>query len=671
MRTLSGLVRSALLLIVGVGSAAYAADVTVDVFSKRHPISNGIYGVTLSNEAQLQRMGATVRRMGGNPWSRYNFTNSTTNEGGDGEYFKNRVLKSDGGTADYSADFVSGAINAGSWALLEVPMLGYVAKDNSALAAPYTCGYKVSLYGMQEAVDPLDADCGNGNLPDGGRVTGNNPLDTSVAIDAGFVKTWVQQLVTQFGTAADGGVRYYNLGNQPALWNETHRDVHPGPSTYAEIASLLASYGKAVKQADPWAKTLGPAEWGWLNYFDSAALERGTLMVDFVPYYLLQAKLFDQINGQRLLDYLDLHVFPQAMTPDTARITLGDTSAATNALRLRSTGILWDPDYTAESWETCCYDATLRIIPRMKEWVAANYPGTGVAISEYYWGAPNHVSGALAQADVLGILGREGVELAALGTAPADDAFIEDAFKLFRNFDGAGAKFGDVSVAANSTDMAKVTAFAAYNAQGKLTVVLINKDSAIPQTVNLSFSNVMGSGAWRAFSFGAAPLGRLAASGTGTLTTGVLVRVMAPYSAEVIEFSPTGGIPNLPPDAGVPDAGSDAGMDAGFDAGLDAGMDAGLADAGDDAGMDAGPVDSGTGGGAGGGSGGGAEGGGTGGMVATGGGTSAGGGSAEAGGAGGGGMKPPGGCSCDSAPGALSLALLVLVARRRRSAKRS
>ncbi len=641
------------LLLLLASLSSRAADITIDVFSGRHPISNGIYGVTASNEAQLKRMGATLRRMGGNAWSRYNHTNSTTNEGGDGLFYRNRVLK-DGGASDYSADFVAGALDAGMWSLLEVPMLGYVAKNGSSTGAPYTCGYKVSVYGPQEAVDPLDADCGNGVLPDGGRITGNSPLDTSVRIDAGFVDSWVQQLVSTFGTAADGGVRFYNLGNQPALWSETHRDVHPAPSTYSEIASLMSSYGKVVKQRDPWAKTLGPAEWGWLNYFDSAALERGTLMVDFVPYYLLQAKLYEQLNNVRILDYLDLHVFPQAMSPDTGRVTAGDTSAATNALRLRSTSILWDPSYVAESWETCCYDATLRIIPRMKEWVAENYPGTGLAISEYYWGAPNHITGALAQADVLGILGREGVDLAALGAAPPDDALLEDAFKLFRNFDGTGARFGDVSVAANSSDVTKVASFAAFNAQGKLTVVLINKDSAVPQTANLNFANVMGSGTWRAFSFGAAPLGRLAASGSGSVTGGMLTRVMAPYSAEIIEFSPVGGIPELPPDAGVPDAG----MDAGFDGGVDAGMaDAGM----EDAGVDAGIPDSGTGGGAGGGSGGGEGMGG--GMMASGGGATTGGGE---GGSAGGGMKPAGGCSCDSGSGVLSLALLALMGVRRR-----
>ena len=95
-----------------------AADITIDVFAGRHPISNGIYGVTESNEAQLKRMGATMRRMGGNAWSRYNHTNSTTNEGGDGRFYKNLVLK-DGGTSDYSADFVAGALDAGMWSLLD------------------------------------------------------------------------------------------------------------------------------------------------------------------------------------------------------------------------------------------------------------------------------------------------------------------------------------------------------------------------------------------------------------------------------------------------------------------------------------------------------------------------------------------------------------------------
>ena len=46
-------------------------------------------------------------------------------------------------------------------------------------------------------------------------------------------------------------------------------------------------------------------------------------------------------------------------------------------------------------------------------------PNTPIGRTEYNWGAENHISGATAQADVLGILGREGVDIANRWVTPA------------------------------------------------------------------------------------------------------------------------------------------------------------------------------------------------------------------------------------------------------------
>ena len=58
------------------------------------------------------------------------------------------------------------------------------------------------------------------------------------------------------------------------------------------------------------------------------------------------------------------------------------------------------------------------LIPRMKNWVATYYPGTKIGITEYNWGAEGHINGATAQADILGIFGREGLDLATRWTTP-------------------------------------------------------------------------------------------------------------------------------------------------------------------------------------------------------------------------------------------------------------
>ena len=88
----------------------------------------------------------------------------------------------------------------------------------------------------------------------------------------------------------------------------------------------------------------------------------------------------------------------------------------------------------------------------MQEWVDANYPGTKLAITEYNWGGLEHINGALAQADVLGIFGREGLDLATLWGPPDDTEPGAYAFRMYRNYDGTGSGFGDTSVKAASAD---------------------------------------------------------------------------------------------------------------------------------------------------------------------------------------------------------------------------
>ena len=159
----------------------------------------------------------------------------------------------------------------------------------------------------------------------------------------------------------------------------------------------------------------------------------------------------------------------------------GAGDAATQARRLRSTRSLWDPNSVDESW----IGEVVRLIPRMRSWVAADYPGTKIAISEYNWGGYESINGALAQADVLGIFGREQLDLATLWTAPDTGQPVAHAFRLFRNYDGAGSRFGQTSVRAASTDQARVAVYAAERTDQAATLLLINKTTQ-PQSTPLA-----------------------------------------------------------------------------------------------------------------------------------------------------------------------------------------
>jgi hypothetical protein len=494
---------------------AAGPNVTVDASAGVHAISDDIYGMNFAPEALAQELSLPVRRWGGNGTTRYNWQIDVSNTGSDW-YFENipnppppngRTLP-DGSAADL---FVEQDRRTGTRTLLTIPMTGWVAKRRPpGDTHPYDCGFKVSAYGAQQQVDPWDTNCGNGVRGDGSLVTGNNPADTSIASDPAFVQGWMNHLIGNYGKAAAGGVAFYELDNEPELWSSTHRDVRPQHLGYDELASRAQQYAPAVKAVDAGARVLGPSSWGWTAYFysDLDTAPGGAWWNDpkdrnahggtpLAEWYLQQMRAYEQQHGQRILDYFDEHYYPQA-----SGVFSGATDPATDALRLRSTRSLWDPTYVDESWIA----QPVQLVPMLRGWIAADYPGTKLSISEYSWGALGDINGALAQADVLGILGREGVDLATLWGPPASGDPGAFAFRMYRNVDGKGGRFGNTAVQATSSDQGQLAVYAARRGpNGALTLIAINKTGAkLTSTITLQhFAAAASAKTWR---YGAANL---------------------------------------------------------------------------------------------------------------------------------------------------------------------
>ena len=129
----------------------------------------------------------------------------------------------------------------------------------------------------------------------------------------------------------------------------------------------------------------------------------------------------------------------------------------------------------------------------MKEWVKANYPGTKIGVTEYNWGAEKSISGALAQADILGIFGREGVDLATRWTCPGTKLPRSKPFQMFRNFDGKNSTFGDTSISCTGGNPDEVSAFASQNGTtGSVFVMLINKRPSEAAQVKVALEHASG-----------------------------------------------------------------------------------------------------------------------------------------------------------------------------------
>ena len=114
----------------------------------------------------------------------------------------------------------------------------------------------------------------------------------------------------------------------------------------------------------------------------------------------------------------------------------------------------------------------------MQTWVKNDYPGTKTAITEYNWGGQEAINGALAQADILGIFGSYGLDLAALWGPPNPTSQVPGlkAFQIYRNYDGNNSMFGNHALASISANQGALSVYAALRTSDKAkTVVVINK----------------------------------------------------------------------------------------------------------------------------------------------------------------------------------------------------
>jgi len=126
----------------------------------------------------------------------------------------------------------------------------------------------------------------------------------------------------------------------------------------------------------------------------------------------------------------------------------------------------------------------------MKNWVATNYPGTKIGVTEYNWGAESAMSGATAQADILGIFGREGLDLATRWGTPATGTPTYNAMKIYRNYDGKNSAFGDTSVAAGGPNPDDVAVFAAQrSSDNALTIMVVNKNLSGAAPLNIDVAH--------------------------------------------------------------------------------------------------------------------------------------------------------------------------------------
>ncbi|HLP78641.1 MAG TPA: glycoside hydrolase family 44 protein, partial [Candidatus Paceibacterota bacterium] len=326
-----------------------AATINVNANGNRHSISPLIYGANWADTSMITDLNLTINRRGGNATTTYNWKTNATNRGGDW-YFESL---SDGPAvaSDSANQFINSTKAGGAESMITIPLVDWLAKlgPNRSGLTPYS----IAKYGPQTSHDPWWSDAGNGigtNAATGAtwKILTNNPADAYVTNSPAYQKEWVQYLTNRYGISTNGGVRFYLMDNEHAVWPSNHRPIMPVGQTMDQIRDRIFAYGGVVKAVDPNALVVGPEEWGWPNYFTSpydSQVPGGTDRAahggwDYMPWLLNQFKLTNNATGKRLLDVFSLHYYPQYN-----EFGLGDSDPASQLKRNECTRDLWDPNY--------------------------------------------------------------------------------------------------------------------------------------------------------------------------------------------------------------------------------------------------------------------------------------------------------------------------------------
>lgn len=519
------------------GKLKAATPMAVQCKSPGQLVSPTIFGIAWADTDK--DLGATAHRWGGNTTTRYNFILGNAWSTANDWFFENVEI-------DSWEKFVGKAAEKGGRAAITVPMLGWVAKDTES------CAFTTKLFARQEKTDPHRSHCGNGKKPDGKTLL-DPPKDPSRwqrKITPEDVGAWVAKIKAADQKRGRRVVYEYILDNEPALWDSTHRDVHPEPTTYDELLDKTIAFGTAVRKADPDALIAGPAEWGWPAYFYSGkdAKVGFRLKPDrrahgdepLLAWYLKKLYEHEKKTGVKILDVLDVHIYPQADGVQYGDEEGGDgggnTDRATNELRFRTTRSLWDRDYKDESWigDSGEDGGRVYLIPRMKQLIAENYPGLGFQIGEYNFGAEHHISGAIALAEALGRFALYGVSHAFYWTYPKKPKPAYWAFRAYRNYDGQGGHFLERIVPSSSPSGTSL--YASRDESGKKWVLIaLNFSADRPFDASIKLEDCAAPASVKWFIYTGSPTGFT--NGDAKVDGGRLEAKLPPYSINVFELT--------------------------------------------------------------------------------------------------------------------------------------
>ena len=454
-------------------SGYYENEVCISLNSSRKEISPYIYGVNSDFRKEEYLYAASApgsARQGGNRFSGYNWETNYSNAGRDWLHSSDQYL----------IDFDSSQLDIpGS------PALGF-AREAAEKNVPYKLT-TVQMAGYVAADD--DGEVTEDEIAPSSRwkeVKARKGSEFSLTPDKNddyvYIDEYVNYLVQTLGDATTKtGYQAYNLDNEPSLWSSTHARMHPDKVTCEEIVSKSIEYADAIKDVDPNAEIFGLALFGvgaYTSFSDAPDWAEHSDDYDwFISYYLDEMRKAEEEYGRRLIDVIDIHYYSEAK--GQCRVTECEDASHTDCIeaRLQSPRTLYDGTYIENSWIGDYQQPHIPIFPKVKKSIDTYYPGTKLALTEYNLGGGNQISGAVAEADILGVFAENDVYVANLWAVNSDFSYQLSAIDLYTNYDGKGSAFGNTLVGSTTSDEVLSTSYAAISGsdESKVNLVLTNK----------------------------------------------------------------------------------------------------------------------------------------------------------------------------------------------------
>ena len=467
--------------------ASPTANVTITINpAQTKPISPFIYGINFYSAVTAAPPQLTFDRAGGNRWTAYNWETNASNAGSDYLYENDDFLSSSSVPAEAVRSFIAADQSSGLASLMTVQLQGLVAGDENG---PVSVANPPDLTRFKQVVDQKST---VSSVP----FTLNPPTsDANV-----FMDEFVWALDQKFSGMGIFGANpahptFVSLDNEPELWNSTHLEVQgPNPVTSDDCIAKTITMTEALKNQFPDMVLFGPVHYGFQGIYnwqgELSATPSGSNW--FPDKYLTALRTASASYGKPLVDVYDFHWYAEEYDANGTRSIDMTGTTLTDAqvqLIVQSPRNLWDPTFTdSANSNPWIYqelgNTPINILGRLQAKINAEFPGMKISLTEYENGGWNHIAGTIAQADNLGIFGSQGVFAANFWPPNGTYSYALAGFRAFRDFDGAGANFGDTSLQTSSSNVQNVVVYASMDSTtpSRYVFVAINRSTTMQVT---------------------------------------------------------------------------------------------------------------------------------------------------------------------------------------------